>query len=268
MSDVFDFVAGSSPLLISIPHDGRRLAPDMADRMTAAGRALPDTDWHVRRLYGFASELQASVIAANYSRYVVDLNRPADDAALYPGQLSTGLCPAATFAGEPIYANGAGVSAGERRDRVNAYWQPYHDKLRREIDRTVSCFGYALLWDAHSIRAEVPSLFDGRLPDLNIGTNDGASCAGRLAGPVAKTAAASPYSVVSNGRFKGGFITRGYGVPTRGVHAIQLELAQRAYMDEVGLTYDAGGAEKLQTVIRGMLETFMASAEAATNRPG
>ena len=266
MNDVFDFVAGTAPLLVSIPHDGRNLAPGMAENMTASGKSLPDTDWHVRRLYAFADGLRASVIAANYSRYVVDLNRPADDAELYPGQLSTGLCPTRTFAGESIYRDGAEPSAGERRDRVAAYWLPYHDKLQREIDRIVSHFGYALVWDAHSIRAEVPSLFDGRLPDLNIGTNDGLSCTGSLAEAVAKTAAASPYSTVSNGRFKGGFITRCYGAPERGVHAIQLELAQHTYMDEASLEYDSRRAETVQTTIRGMLENFMARANDVARR--
>jgi N-formylglutamate amidohydrolase len=260
MSAIFDFVDGESPLLISIPHDGRELAPGMAERMTAAGRALPDTDWHVRRLYDFAGELGASVIAANYSRYVVDLNRSADDAALYPGQVSTGLCPLETFAGEPIYSGNAELSEAERRARVETYWRPYHDRLQQALARIVDRFGYALLWDAHSIRAEVPLLFDGRLPDLNIGTNGGASCRDDLSRATGGVAAASAYSSVIDGRFKGGFITRHYGNPDHGVHAIQLEIAQRAYMDEAGFEYLPPVAARLRAVIAQMLEAFLSSA--------
>lgn len=266
MSAIFDFVAGESPLLISIPHDGRELAPGMAARMTEVGRALPDTDWHVRRLYDFAAALDASVLAANYSRYVVDLNRPADDAALYPGQVSTGLCPTATFAGEAIYANGEMPGEDERRARIETYWRPYHARLRAELDGLVARFGYALLWDAHSIRAEVPVLFDGRLPDLNIGTNGGRSCGGEIATAVGDAAAATAFSSVTNGRFQGGFITRHYGDPAAGVHAIQLELAQRTYMDEDRLAYRAPAAERLGQAIRQMLQTFMESAAKCSRR--
>ena len=260
MSAVFDFVDGKSPLLVSIPHDGRKLAPGMAAGMTAAGRALPDTDWHVCRLYDFAEELGASVIAANYSRYVVDLNRSADDAALYPGQVSTGLCPLETFAGEPIYTGDVVLSDAERRIRVETYWRPYHDRLQQALARIIDRFGYALLWDAHSIRAEVPLLFDGRLPDLNIGTNGGASCRDSIAKATGAVAAASAFSSVIDGRFKGGFITRQYGDPGRGVHAIQLEIAQRTYMDEGSFEYLPPVAERLRAVIAPMLEAFLSSA--------
>lgn len=266
MSEVFDFVAGDSPLLVSIPHDGRELAPGMAARMTKAGRALPDTDWHVRRLYDFVAELGASVIAANYSRYVVDLNRPADDAALYPGQLSTGLCPTITFAGEPIYADDVPPGADERRERIDAYWRPYHEKLRAELDGLVARFGYALLWDAHSIRTEVPALFDGSLPDLNIGTNGGRSCAGNIEAAVGNAAAATAFTSVINGRFQGGFITRHFGDPAAGIHAIQLELAQRNYMDEDGLEYNAPAADRLRQAIREMLQAFTETARKSGGR--
>lgn len=263
MSEVFDFVTGDSPLLVSIPHDGRELARGMAERMTAAGRALPDTDWHVRRLYGFAATLGASVIAANYSRYVVDLNRPADDTALYPGQVSTGLCPVETFAGEPIYVGDTPVSVEERKARVERYWRPYHDRLREALAQAVETFGYALLWDAHSIRTEVPTLFDGALPDLNIGTNDGLSCREDILAAVAAAAASSTFTSVSNGRFKGGYITRHYGDPENDIAAIQLELAQCNYMDEDSQAYEPQRAATLQTVIRNMLEAFANAAARA-----
>ena len=257
MTASFFFEQGNTPLLISIPHDGRELAPGLEERMSIAGRSLPDTDWHARRLYRFARELDASVLAARFSRYVVDLNRPPSDAALYEGQLSTGLCPPRTFAGADIYVPGESCGVSERRKRTKTYWRPYHDMLATELARIRGRFGYALLWDAHSIRSEVPTLFQGVLPDMSIGTNDGASCGPRWQRAVLQVALESDYSVVLNGRFKGGHITRRYGNPDDNVHAIQLELAQRSYMDERTLRYNEHAAGRLRVVLRTMLSAFL-----------
>lgn len=264
MTDVFDFREGSSVLLVSIPHDGRMLAPGQAERMTDAGRALPDTDWHVRELYSFVEELGASVIAANYSRYVVDLNRPSSDESLYEGQLATGLCPGKTFAGQDIYLEGESVSSEEQETRINSYWRPYHDAISETLQQIREQFGYALLWDAHSIPSEVPSLFDGVLPDLNIGTNGGLSCAAEISTAVSAAAEASPYSSVTNGRFRGGHITRSYGAPEDGVHAMQLELTQQNYMNEKNLSYDAGRAVRLVETTKSMLQAYQMSATRKT----
>ena len=264
MTAAFFFEHGNTPLLISIPHDGRDLAPGLDERMSDAGRSLPDTDWHVRRLYGFARELDASVLAARFSRYVIDLNRPSSDAALYDGQLSTGLCPSRTFAGANIYVPGESCGMSERRKRTKTYWQPYHDMLAAALTRIRRRFGYALLWDAHSIRSEVPTLFQGVLPDMSIGTNDGLSCDPHWQRAVLQVAGESDYSVVLNGRFKGGYITRHYGNPDDNVHAIQLELAQRSYMDEQTLRYDEDAAGRLRAVLRAMLNAFLRCA----GRPG
>jgi N-formylglutamate deformylase len=260
MTDIFSFAEGSTPLLVSIPHDGRLLMPGQADRMTAEGRAMPDTDWFVRDLYAFTTELGASIIAANYSRYVVDLNRPADDTALYEGQVSTGLCPQKTFEGQAIYVNGKSVSVGEQKGRVERYWRPYHDRIATELLRLRNTYGVALLWDAHSIASEVPMLFPGVLTDLNIGTDRGNSCGHACESAVMGIVSASGYSAVLNGRFTGGFITRHYGDPENNVHAIQLELSQRTYMDEKKLSYDADSAVKVSHTIRDMLITFIQSA--------
>lgn len=256
MSEVFDFHQGSKPLLVSIPHDGRLLAPGQDEGMSEAGRALPDTDWHVRKLYAFAADNGASIIAANYSRYVVDLNRPSSDEALYPGQLATGVCPQRAFDGRALYLDGESPDETEKARRIKRYWQPYHDRILETLDEQKRRFGFALLWDAHSIPGEVPSLFEGTLPDLNIGTDDGRSCAPELAAAVAAVADASSYSSVVNGRFRGGYITRHYGGPGNGVHAIQLELSQRSYMDEKNLRYDARRAARLVETIRSMLDAF------------
>ena len=263
MIDVCSFHQGGVPLLVSVPHDGCHLPGEMEALMTETGKALPDTDWHVAELYAFVRELGASMLVANYSRYVVDLNRSADDEVLYPGQLVTGLCPTHTFAGDPIYEEEIKIDTARR---VEQYWQPYH----RQIDATLAAIheqhGYALLWDAHSIPSEVPRLFEGQLPALNIGTNDGASCDPRIEQAVAKVAESSDYSNVVNGRFRGGYITRHYGAPDAGVHAVQLEIAQRVYMDEAATTYDAAKAAQLRATLRAMLEACLATAREELNR--
>jgi N-formylglutamate amidohydrolase len=264
MTEVFDFHEGSSSLLVSIPHDGRLLAPGQAGRMTDAGLTLPDTDWHVRELYSFAADLGASIIAANFSRYVVDLNRPSSDEALYRNQLATGLCPQKTFAGQDIYLDGESIDREEREARIVAYWRPYHDKISETLDKIRERCGYALLWDAHSIAGEVPSLFDGMLPDLNIGTNGDQSCAADIRAAVAAAANASPYSWVANGRFRGGYITRNYGAPGDGIHAMQLELTQHNYMHEKKLSYDAGRAARLAETIRNLLQAYQDAANRNT----
>lgn len=256
MMDAFTFEAGAAPLLISIPHDGRQLPCEIAGEMTAAGRSIPDTDWHVTRLYDFAPGLGASILRADYSRYVVDLNRSAQDEVLYEDHFGTGLCSTQTFSGDDIYNGDAVIDVSER---VREYWQPYHDKLADTLRTMRETHGYALLWDAHSISSRVPRLFDGELPELNFGTWDGRSCDPGISAAVV-AAAAGPYGLVSNGRFKGGYITRHYGRPGEGVHAIQLELAQRAYMDENSKAYDEAKASRLRDTLRRLLETFLAAA--------
>jgi N-formylglutamate amidohydrolase len=253
MTDCYSFHQGDSPLLVSVPHDGRELPAAIAATMTETGQALPDTDWHVARLYEFVKELGASMIVARMSRYVVDLNRPANDASMYEGQRSTGLCPLQTFDGRELYS--ADVSI-DTEDRLSRYWRPYHDKLRQVLDASRDRFGYALLWDAHSIASRMPTLFDGELPVLNIGTFDGRSCATSLSDAVVNAAQESPYDAVDNARFKGGYTTRHYGQPAQNTHAIQLELAQRAYMDERTRDYDAEKASQLRDTLRQMIAAF------------
>ncbi len=241
-----------------MPHDGTALPPELAARMTDAARRVPDTDWHVSRLYAFARELGASTLVPIHSRYVVDLNRAPDGAVLYPGKHETGLCPTVTFAGEAVYRNGEAPMRDEIASRVARYWRPYHDALRAELDRLVAAHGHAVLWEAHTIRGEVPLFFDGALPDLNLGTADGASCRPALQGSLARTLAHQrDYTHVVNGRFKGGYITRQYADAARRIDAVQLELAQRTYMDEKSFAYDEVRAAKLGPVLRALLETAL-----------
>lgn len=257
---VYEFHAGESPLFVSVPHDGRYVPAGIAAGMTAAGRALADTDWHVTRLYDFVRELGASVITARCSRYVIDLNRPADDSALYPGRAATGLCPVRTFRGEPIYRDAGPLPADEQQSRIETYWRPYHVRIERELERLRTRYGYALLWDAHSIVSEVPALFDGLLPELNLGTFGGASTAAEIEAALWREAQAAPFSAVLNGRFTGGYITRQYGRPAERRHAVQLELAQQSYMDENTLRYDVLRAARLRDTLRALLQTYLQAA--------
>jgi N-formylglutamate deformylase len=251
-------IQGTTPLLISMPHIGTFLPPDIKSRLTEAALKVPDTDWHVDRLYGFAADMGASLLMPTHSRYVVDLNRPQDDAALYAGQVKTGLCPQETFAGEKIYKAGEEPDDIEKINRIAAFWLPYHETLQMELARLKKEFGYAILYDAHSIKSEVPLLFDGRLPDLNLGSAKGSSCAKEMAEAALKAASGGAYSSVLNGRFVGGHITRHYGQPRDHVHALQMELAEINYMDEAyPYHYDEGKAAKLQKVLKSVLEAML-----------
>ena len=253
-----DLYRGSAPLLISLPHDGEAIPSAIAARLTPSARHVPDTDWHVSRLYAFARDLGASMLVPKYSRYVVDLNRPPDDVSLYPGQNTTGLCPLVQFSGEAVYLDGQQPGDDEIAERVTRYWQPYHATLAAEIERIHAEHGRCVLWEGHSIRSFVPYLFDARLPDFNLGTVGGASCRpGLRAKLVGVLEAQADYSFVVDGRFKGGYITRHYGRPEQGVDAIQLELAQANYMDEASYAYDNERAASTQSLIQRLLEAVL-----------
>jgi N-formylglutamate deformylase len=264
----FLFHQGTQPLLISMPHAGTYVPPALAARFTEEARHVPDTDWHMERLYGFAKDLGASILVATHSRYVVDLNRPPDGASLYPGQSVTGLCPIDTFADTPIYPNGDVPDDAEVAARRDAIWAPYHAQLSAELGRIRALHGVAVLWDAHSIRSVLPRFFEGKLPDLNLGTANGESCDPTLAQELLSIAKdARGYTAVLNGRFKGGHITRHYGQPGQCVHAIQLEMTQCSYMQEA-LPFDylpelaAGVQPHLQRMLKAALR-FAAAASAA-----
>ena len=257
-------VGGTLPLIISIPHLGTYIPPYLRPRMSEAAYAVADTDWHLDQLYGAAVAAGASLVAATVSRYVIDLNRPPDGASLYPGQTTTGLCPLDTFHGEPLYLEGMAPDADEVARRLDTYWRPYHAALAEQIAALRRRHGHVLLWEAHSINGQLPRLFEGTLPDLNLGTADGASCAPAVERAVAGVAALSAYSAVTNGRFKGGYITRHYGDPSKAVHAVQLEMAQRVYMDEhAPYQYRPELAARVQPLLQAMIESALAAARPA-----
>ena len=256
--EIFTLHKGTLPLLVSVPHDGTFVPDDIAARLTPQARRVPDTDWHIARLHEFARGLGASMIVPTHSRYVVDLNRSEDDVSLYPGQNTTGLCPVVRFSGEPVYRDGQEPTSDEIAARVETYWRPYHEALRGELARIRAEHGRAVLWEGHSIRGELPFLFEGRLPDMNLGTADGSSCSPGLQERLeAVLAAQDEYDFVVNGRFKGGHITRHYGDPVAGVEAVQMETSQRAYMDEETFEYDEAKAARAQVLLRRMLEAVL-----------
>jgi len=257
MTEIFRYAPGDTPLLVSLPHGATYVPDDIAARMTGPARRTPDTDWHVERLYAFAGGLGAGVIAATHSRYVVDLNRDPSGAALYAGMDNTEICPLTTFDREPIYRAGEEPDQGEVADRVVRFWRPYHDRLRTALDELVARFGVAVLFDGHTIRSEVPRFYDGRIPDLNLGTDSGASADPALARTALKLLSGGPYEAVLDERFTGGFITRHYGRPERSIHAVQLELTWRCYMDEDGsFAWREDRAARLIPLLRRLLETL------------
>lgn len=256
--DVFSLHRGEAPLLLSLPHDGNEVPEGFAVRLTPQAARLPDTDWHVGRLYAFAADLGASILTPRYSRYLIDLNRPPEDTPLYPGRNTTGLCPTRRFDGGPVYRPGCEPDADEVRDRVERYWKPYHQALAGELERLRSRHGRVVLWEGHSIRGECPFLFEGRLPDLNLGTAGGASCSPDLRRRLeAVLAAQAEYDWVVDGRFQGGYITRHYGRPGAGVEAVQMEIAQRTYMDEHDFDYRLEAAGRLDGLLRRLLEVCL-----------
>ncbi|MBP2170513.1 formiminoglutamase [Erwinia toletana] len=254
----YQFSAGTLPLLISIPHAGTALTPEVEAGLSDAARGLPDTDWHIPQLYDFVNTMGASVLVGNYSRFVIDLNRPADNQPLYT-TATTGLYPETLFDGTPTFKPGMTPTDAQRQGYLQDLWTPYHQKLQQELARLKQQFGYVLLFDAHSIASVIPRLFDGRLPDLNLGTNSGESCPPVMSAALQQVCEAqSRFSWIMNGRFKGGYITRAYGQPTQQQYALQLELAQGNYMDEQPpFGWRGDRAAELQPLLKQLIEVML-----------
>lgn len=223
---------GAAPLIVSLPHAGLEIPEEIAEKLRSAWLARKDADWHTEQLYDFAADLDATVIQTAISRTVIDVNRDPSGASLYPGQATTELCPTTTFDGEPLYLVGNEPSADEIARRRVEWFDPYHAAIVTEIDRLRADHRRIVVYDCHSIRSVVPRLFEGELPVFNLGTDGGRTCDPALAASVETALDSSGMSRVTNGRFRGGYITRHYGRPDRGVHALQVEIAQRGYLDE------------------------------------
>lgn len=257
LSPAYDFTPGETPLLISMPHVGTQLPAAVKAGLIPEALDLRDTDWHLPRLYDFAASLGAGVLSARYSRFAIDLNRPSDDKPLYQ-TATTGLFPDILFDGTPLFQPNRTPDTATRQGYLRDIWQPYHDCIARELSRLKAKFGYAVLFDAHSIKGEIPRLFEGQLPDFNIGTHNGASCAPILADRLAAICDAPSYRHVVNGRFKGGHITRHYGRPDQNVHAVQLELVQRTYMREAApFDYLSDTADQVRPILRNFTQALV-----------
>lgn len=257
---------GDAPLLVSLPHTGVDLPPAFEGKFVSPWLARKDADWWIDRLYDFAAGLDATIVRTAISRSVIDVNRDPSGISLYPGQATTELCPTTTFDGEPLYPAGLAPEKDEIEARRKAFFEPYHAALRGEIDRLRARHARIVLYDCHSIRSLIPRLFDGKLPNFNLGTNSGASCHPALAAHIEAICDASTFTHVTNARFKGGYITRQYGAPGRGVHAVQMELACRGYMREPTgpvheadwpTPYDANYAAPMQSVLNDILHACL-----------
>jgi N-formylglutamate deformylase len=258
--DICTLHRGCTPLLVSLPHVGTRIPDSLKPRLVDRALAAEDADWHLDWLYAFARDLGASVIVPLHSRYVIDLNRPPENSPMYAGANNTELCPTRFFSGELLYRDGRAPGQSEVQARLLRYWRPYHDLLAGELARLQSEHGHAVLWDGHSIRSVLPWLFEGKLPDLNLGTAGSASCAPSLRSALMQVLAGQDrYTHATDGRFKGGYITRHYGQPHAGVHAVQLEMCWSTYMDEEPpYEVDSQRAAQLEPVLRALLQTVLA----------
>jgi N-formylglutamate deformylase len=256
----FSLQCGKLPMLVSMPHVGTEIPLELRSSYTTRALDVEDTDWHLARLYDFLPALGISILQPRYSRYVIDLNRPPDDAPMYPGAANTELCPTHFFNGDALYQPGQEPSPHEVERRRRIYWQPYHDALAAELARIKALHGFALLWDAHSIRSHIPWLFEGKLPDLNIGRASGASAAKTISDAAASKV--EGFTQVVNGRFKGGHITRHYGQPEQYIQALQLEKCQSLYMQETPpFAYDESLALKIQPTLKRMVQASLQAAK-------
>lgn len=260
---------GEAPLVLSLPHVGTAIPADIEARLVSPWLARKDADWWIDQLYDFASELDATIVRAHWSRTVIDLNRDPAGVSLYPGQATTGLCPIETFDGEALYRPGQEPSATEIGARTTAFYRPYHSALAEEISRLRKMHARVVVYDCHSIRSAIPRLFAGKLPVFNLGTNGGISAAAELVQRAADVIARSGRSHVVDGRFKGGYITRHYGQPEKGIHALQMEIACRGYVAEVPgpvgeanwpVAYDAAFAAPTRQTLRAVLRACLAFA--------
>lgn len=255
----FTLHRGTAPLLVSVPHAGTEIPNDLAPAYVERARSVEDTDWHLERIYAFVKKLGASLIVPRFSRYVIDLNRPPDNQPMYAGANNTELCPTRFFTGDELYRAGAQPGPPEVNRRLQTYWRPYHEALTLELARIKAWHGHAVLFDAHSIKSELPWLFEGKLPDLNLGTVQGTSCApGMRAALSSVLELQSSFTHAIDGRFKGGYITRHYGRPAQDIHALQLEMCWSCYMiEQPPWQVDSARLERLQPVLKLLVKAML-----------
>lgn len=256
MNSTYSLTSGHIGILISMPHNGQKIPKSIAKTMTNCGRAVADTDWYIDKLYDFATSLGAYILKPQYSRYVIDLNRDPKGKSLYSGANNTELCPTTAFNLSPLYLKDQQPTQQDITKRIEHYWQPYHQALTDTLLLLKQKYTRVVLLDAHSILSQVPRFFEGQLPDFNFGTANGISCDKQLLKNI-QNLDLSPYSTISNGRFKGGYITRAYGDPCNNIHAIQLELSQRTYLDEPTNYYNEQKAEQVKKQLKRFVQCLV-----------
>ena len=256
---VFALREGTAALLVSLPHAGTTIPDAMQPNYVPRALELEDTDWHLAQIYEFVLDMGASLIVPHNSRYVIDLNRPPENTPMYPGANNTELCPTRFFTGDPLYLEGHAPDEQEIQRRVATYWRPYHAAVERELARLQAIHGHVILFDGHSIKSELPWLFEGKLPDLNLGTASGNSCAPELRSALQQVLESQrQFTHAVDGRFKGGHITRGFGRPDNGRHAVQLEMCWSTYMPEVPpYGIDTARIEQLTPVLKALVQTML-----------
>ncbi len=241
------------PLLLSIPHCGTMIPQDLRDQYKPDFIHKPDdTDWFVDQLYDFAPSLGITTISAVYSRWVIDLNRDPENKPLYSdGRIITSLCPSTNFLGEALYLDERpSVHEAETQRRLQLYYWPYHEKLDALLDDLKSEFGKVLLWECHSIRQRVPTISSEKLPDLILGDVDGESASPAIIETAYNCLKESSYSLSHNFPFKGGYITRKYGLPLKNQQAIQLEMTKINYMDDTETSFHPNKAEQMKALLK------------------
>ena len=263
---LFELHQGTSPVILAFPHTGTDVPADIRERLNDNGRILADTDWHIERLYdGLLPNV--TTVRATFHRYVIDANRDPAGVSLYPGQNTTGLVPETDFDGTPIWKDGEAPTEADIAFRLANFHAPYHAALAAEIERVKAIHGVAILYDCHSIRSLIPFLFEGRLPDFNVGTDMGRTCAKEIETATFEACAkAEGYTSILNGRFKGGWTTRHYGKPETGVHAIQMELAQVSHLSTEAPPFDLDEekAARLRIHLKDILQRIEALASTLT----
>ncbi|GAA4113631.1 N-formylglutamate deformylase [Aquimarina addita] len=245
------------PILISIPHAGTQFPVEIKHYYKKKMRNhLDDTDWYVHKLYEFAPSLGITIIKANLSRWVIDLNRDPKSIPLYTdNRLITAITPITDFYGNNIYTSSSSEPDPiEIQRRLDLYYWPYYRQIETLIADLKKKFGKVLLWDAHSIRHLVSTIQKKPFPDMILGNNDQKTAHPQLILTALEKLRSKKFEVAHNTPFKGGHITRYFGKPAQNVHALQLEMNKILYMDDNEITYNTKRASEVQEVLQDTLQ--------------
>ena len=257
---------GHSPTIFNSPHSGRKYSRHfLSQSVLNLDRIRLSEDFYVDKFLEPAVEFGSVFLEACFPRSFIDVNRSSkelDEKLIYnlektsanPRTLAgLGVVPRVVGSGLDIYQTK--MPLNEVEYRLNSYYFPYHKKLRQVIDQSVAKFGYAILFDFHSMPHSCINYSSKRksfIPQVVLGDCFGASCEGELSEKVFNLFCAAGFRVEMNNPFSGGFITKNYGVPKENVQAIQVEIDRSLYMNETDYTLHSGYLnlkEKLRSVI-------------------